>query len=298
MRRHSFISWLRNELASASCALLTLYLQRDRLLYVEGPQLEREYMRAVGEQEETVIRAEIESALLRKKQNMLQTAINRREAIDEAAIDAQLELERQAMLKEAAGSAAPGEYAQLTSEQAALLQKLYGEIVRGFHPQAHPQSTEVQRQLFMNAQEAYRRNDLEALRLIHELLQSTLGEALPIELREGEAVQSAAVEASIEDETVDYALAGQIFAAFVPTDAELALREECARYRQSAAQVMQDMARTRAEFPYTAAEMLSSPEKTQAYRDELAHRMFEARAECARREEEIREMLQREAAHG
>ncbi len=115
MSKHSFKLWLHSEVTSARCALLTLYEQRDKLKYIEVPRLEKEYMDKVGTYEETVIKEEIECELLQKKQQMIQAAINRHEPIDEAAIDAELEMHRQKMVKEAAGTAALQDYAELTS---------------------------------------------------------------------------------------------------------------------------------------------------------------------------------------
>lgn len=55
MENHTFTNWLQFEVNSARCALLKLIEEEDRLQYVEGPQLERAYMEAVGNYEETVV---------------------------------------------------------------------------------------------------------------------------------------------------------------------------------------------------------------------------------------------------
>lgn len=112
----TFTSWLRSEVFSAKCALLTLYEQMERLQYIDGPRLEQEYMDKVGNFEQKVIEAEIEYELLQEKQKMIQTALNRREVIDEVAIDAEIEKLRQKMIKEAVGEAVPQEFALLTEE--------------------------------------------------------------------------------------------------------------------------------------------------------------------------------------
>ena len=45
MSGHTFTGWLYHEVTAARCALLALYEQKDRLLYVEGPQIENSICR-------------------------------------------------------------------------------------------------------------------------------------------------------------------------------------------------------------------------------------------------------------
>ncbi|MGN0371779.1 MAG: hypothetical protein ACI4F3_03105 [Enterocloster sp.] len=298
MSEHTFTLWLQSEVTSARCALLTLYEQRDKLQYIEGPRLEKEYMDKVGSYEETVIKEEIECELLQKKQQMIQTAINRREPIDEAAIDAVLETHRQQMLQEAAGPAAPQEYAELSGEQSDELQKLYRDIVKNFHPQMHPELTEAHRLLFQKAQEAYRRRDLAALKLIHEMLYSTKEDGLALKLS-FELLTGSKTEEDAEEETdpgidyaTDYTLAAMIYSGFKPTNEEAAIQEEWTRYRQMTDCVMREMDDMRLRFPYTASDMLSDPAKIEAYKEELAHRLRTAAAERERRTKKICAMIE------
>ena len=302
MSKHTFTLWLHSEVASTRYALLTLYEQRDKLQYIEGPRLEKEYMDKVGAYEETVIKEEIECELLQKKQQMIQTAINRREPIDEAANDAELENQRQQMIQEAAGPAAPQEYAELSGEQSDELQELYRDIVKNFHPQMHPELTEAHRQLFRKAQEAYRRRDLAALKLIHEMLYSTQEDGLALESLLESLICSKAEESTEEiapnrDYATDYSLAAMIYCGFKPTNEEAAIQEEWTRYRQMTDSVMKEMDDMRLQFPYTASDMLSDPAKIEAYKEELAHRLRTATTERERRTKEIRAMIESVAVH-
>lgn len=302
MSKHTFTIWLHREVASARCALLTLYEQRDKLQYIEGPRLEKEYMDKVGSYEENVIKEEIECELLQKKQQMIQAAINRREPIDEAAIDAELEKHRQQLFQEAAGSP-PQEYAELSGEQSDELQELYRDIVKNFHPQMHPELTEAHHRLFQKAQEAYRRRDLEALKLVHEMLYSAQEDEAVLELTlelliGGKADETEEEPDADRDHTTDYSLAAMIYSGFKPTNEEAAIQEELARYRQMTDSVMKETDDMRLRFPYTASEMLSDPAKIEAYKEELEHRLRSAAAERERRTKEIRAMIESEAAHG
>lgn len=299
MGGRTFRQWLCGETAAARCALLALYEQRDRLLYIEGPRLEKSYMDQFGADEEPVIREEMECELLREKQRLVQAALNRREPIDEAAIDAQLEQRRQQLLREATGTAAPQEYAELSGEQSEELQALYHDIIRDFHPRMHPGQTEAHRQLFQKAQEAYRRRDLAALQLIHAMLCSTQedGQALERLLELLSDLTQREEEPAPAGSAADYSLAAVIYEAFRPTSEELTLREEQKRCRQLTDSVMKEVDELRQQFPYTAADMLSDPAKTAAYRQELVLRLHAALDERQRRTEEIRAMIEGVTGH-
>lgn len=302
MNSCSFKSWLNNEVTFARCALLTLYEQKDKLQYIDGPRLEKEYIEAVGTFEETVIREEIECELLRIKKQMVQIVINRHEPIDEAAIDAEISLKRQEKLNDAVGLSAPTEYASLSAQQTDELQELYNDIIKNFHPQMHPELTQAHRRLFQKAQEAYRRRDLDALKLAHEMLFSTVGGEIAIELLID--VLLAPNAESDENETrdfgfvTDYALASQIYNAFKPTVEETAIQEECVRYRQITDSVMSEIEQMRLRFPYIAADMLSDPQKIQEYKDKLSYRLLAATNERAELTQEIRGMIEGVAARG
>ena len=95
MRKQTFYDWLAREVTSSRMALVRLYENRDRLLYVEAPQLRKKYMDVIGVYEEPVLQAELEVSLLRRKVELIQIAINRREPVDLIAIDTQLEKEKQ-----------------------------------------------------------------------------------------------------------------------------------------------------------------------------------------------------------
>lgn len=295
MRDHNFTCWLQEEAAAASCALLTIYEERDRLQYIEAPQLEREYMDKVGSFEETVIREEIECEVLQKKQKMIQAAINRREPIDEAAIDAELAGYRQELMEEAAGPAAPDDYPQLSLENQNLLQDMYREIVDRFHPEMHPELTEVHRQLFLKAQEAYRRRDLDALRLIREMLFSTqegdMSLKIMLEMLPG-VVQAGVSTEEEQEHTTDYSLAAEIYSSFKAFEKDASIQEEGIRYRRRAEDVMAEIEMIRSGFPFNAAEMLADPEKLEAYKEKLNQRLHAATAEREQRTRTIRAMIE------
>lgn len=306
MNEHTFANWLHSEVVSARCALLTLYEQMEKLQYIDGPLLEQTYMDKVGTFEQEVIKAEIECELLQKKQQMIQAALNRRELVDEAAIDAEIDKLRQEMFNEASGTASPQECAILTDEQSEELQRLYRSIVRNFHPQMHPELTDAHKELFKKAQEAYRHKDLDALRLIHEMLMSTIDDGISLELlldllaaAKDEKHEAPKEEAEKPHASTDYKLAALIYDSFRPTAEEAAIREDWIRYRQSIESTMREMEALRQQFPYNAAEMLSNPNKVEDYKNDLEQRLCHANTECERRRQTIiNMMMEGVAAHG
>ena len=292
MANHSFLAWLNNEVVTAKCALLLLYEKHDKLKYIDGPALDRLYMEQVGNFEQTVINEEIEVELLRTKQEMIQAAINRREPIDEEAIDAQLNDKRIEMMKQAQGEEIEG-CAMLGGSATQELQKLYSDIVKNFHPQTHPDITEFEQELFAKAQEAYRHQDLSAMQLIHEMLFSTY-----IDIGGLEFATEILKSDEVENVLTDYKLVSVIYNSFVPTSEEASLQEEATRFRQEAKKVMEDIEEIEKTFPFTARGMLSDPEKIAEYKAELEHRLREAIQERERYTEIIREMIESVATNG
>ena len=301
MGKTTFVTWLNHEVASSSCALLKLYEEFDTLKYIEGPRLEKEYMDKIGTFEETVIKEEIECELLKKKQEMIQAAINRREPVDEAAIDEEISKLREEMIKEAGGDEPPKEFADLSEEQATELQEIYSEIVKNYHPETHPNLTDAHKELFKKAQEAYRRKDVSALKLIYDMLTSADGEGIDIELL------MSMLNVSVSDEednsaderfTTDFTLVAELYNSFIPTSKEAAIQEEWLRYKQNIDKVMNEMTALKTQFPYTAAETLSNPDKLAEYKAGLEHRLFEATKERARLTSEIERMKEGVAQNG
>ncbi|MBQ4102665.1 MAG: hypothetical protein IJC85_07280, partial [Oscillospiraceae bacterium] len=80
---------------------------------------------------------------------------------------------------------------------------------------------------------------------------------------------------------------------FCPTNKELSTYQEWKGYWEEAQRLMEEMNQALQQFPYSAAEMISDPEKTAAYREELEVRLRMARDKSAHRKREIRAMIER-----
>ncbi len=292
MTDHRFAYWLKREIYSVKLALLTLFERQDALDKIRRPQLEREYMEKIGNYEQSVIMEEIECDLLLKKKQMVQSAINRREPIDEDAIDAELGLLREQMIEEACETGdgfKPYGDDDIPPEKFDELQDLYRRITESFHPQLHPELTEIQRELFKKATDAYRRHDLDALRLIHDMLFGGEGSALEITLEIGVSDGSDGEEDPYA--TTDYTLAAIVYEQFEQTGEEAVIGEDLEQLRQKFKATEASIQQMKLEFPFTAEEMLSDPAQVEEYKAELEIRMKNAKNTRVRREEEIRNMI-------
>lgn len=298
MKTHTFTDWLYSEVMSSRNALLTLYEQLDKMRFVEAPQLERQYMEQVGSMEESIIQQEIECELLEEKKKMVQAAINRREPVDEAAIDAAIDKLRQEKLKEAVGAVPPDVPCHnLTGEQSDAMQELYRKIVKEYHPQMHPEITENQKRLFEKAQDAYRRRDMTALQLIYDMLSSTEGEPLNLTMTFELTIGDGDSETEKRTFSTDYSLSKKLYNCFVPTAEEAAIQEEWQRCQEKQELAMKQVEDLKQEFPFNASEMLADPAQLETYKKQLDHRKFEAEQSIQKLQNEIQSMMEIGRAH-
>lgn len=278
MENSCFAGWLAQEVESAQNALLTRIEQLDTLRYVEAPKLRNEYMVKIGTTEDEVLNAELDAKMLQRKLELIQIKRNRREPIDMAEINQQIEAERQALLVQAETDDAAGQrLPQLTEEQQAELQELYHKIVEGFHPQVHPNLTDTEKALYEKAADAYRNRNLAALKLIDEILfKDGIAFALKTTLSvvEEDEQQQAAVLA--EALSADYTLAKQLYPYFVPQQQDAVLRSAAERYTAQRTALEAEIEQLQRVFPFTARETLASEEKTKAYLEQLTLRKLRA----------------------
>ena len=278
MGNSCFAGWLAQEVESAQNALLTRIEQLDTLRYVEAPKLRNEYMVKIGTTEDEVLNAELDAKMLQRKLELIQIKRNRRELIDMAEIDQQIEAERKELLAQAETADAAGQrLPQLTEEQQAELQELYHKIVEGFHPQVHPNLTDTEKALYEKAVDAYRNRNLTALKLIDEILfKDGIAFALKTTLSvvEEDEQQQAAVLA--EALSADYTLAKQLYPYFVPQQQDAVLRSAAERYTAQRTALEAEIEQLQQVFPFTAQPTLADPEKTKAYLEQLTLRKLRA----------------------
>ena len=297
MRNQTFYDWLTREVATSRMALIGLYEIRDRILYVEAPPLRKKYMDLIGNTEEAVLQAELEVSLLRRKVEMIQVAINRREPVDLAAIDAKLEEERQQQVSALENADLTlNELPQLTEQEEHTIQRQYREITSAFHPSMNPNLTEAQKELYQKAMEAYKLQDVEAMKIIYDALFSPMdmgefsittsrGPSTPEKRREDYRV--IATEFS-----TDYLLAKKLYDCFVPLEEDLVVMDTLQGYDAQRKQVEEEIAQIRAGFPFNAVATMNDPAKTEEYLAELRIRARNCETEKAALEKQIATMTE------
>lgn len=292
MLGQTYSKWLEKEVMAIKYALLVVLEKRDKLLYVEEPALREEYMQKIGVYEEQVLKAELEVNLTEKKKQLIQTAINRREPVDLEAIEKQLEEERKEQLGQLNQSYKRDSLqSSLSQEEKNELHNLYKEIIKDFHPEVHKELTEFQKQLYERALAAYHKQQLEELRLVHEMLYAkdasklTLETPITTEVKEGETLEI------VEQLMEDYSLAAEVFECFEQLEEDGVLLSVKQQYEAREQEIWVEIENIQSRFPFIAKETLQNDEMTKAYLKTLESRMNSCSESLMELNEQITKML-------
>lgn len=292
MRNQTFYDWLTREVATSRMALVGLYEKKDKLLYVEAPPLRQRYMETIGIYEESVLAAELEVSMLRRKVEMIQIAINRREPVDMERIDAAIEAEKAQVVSDVeAGDRTLHELPQLSEQEEHTLQRQHREITAAFHPAMNPDITEAQKELYEKAQEAYRLQDVEAMKLIYDMLFAPV-DVSTVSLSTDKTPYNAAERREEYREiasalSTDYKLAKQLYPFFMPLEEDSVIRSSLDTYDVQRRTVEEQIASIRAGFPFNAVATLNDKAKTEEYLAELRVRAKRCEIEKAELEQQI-----------
>jgi hypothetical protein len=295
MLEQTYLKWLGKEVVAAKYALLVALEKRDNLLYIEEPDLKEEYMQKIGMYEEQVLKLELEVSLQEKKKLMIQAAINRREPVDLEAIEKQLDEERASQLNRLNETYKAGtrQNETLTVEEKEELQSLYKEIVREFHPQVRSNMTETEKYLYKKALDAYKRQNLEEMRLIHDMLFSSEAEGLPIEVSEivSEDAEADALKEIAKEIMEDYSLAAELYSCFEVLEEDAVLHSAKTKYENMQEAVVVEIEGIMNRFPFIAKDTMRDEEKLKAYLDSLSCRMNSAKESLNELQAEIETMI-------
>lgn len=297
MRVQTFYNWLQREALSSRMALVKLYESKDHLLYVEAPPIRKRYMKIFGDVEESVLSQELEVSLLEKKLEMIQTAVNRREKIDLAAIEAKLEEEKAARVSEVENADQTlNELPVLSEQDQHTLQRQYREITANFHPAMHPELTDVHKELYQKAVEAFKMQDVEAMKLVYESLFSTAeGMEFTIETSTAESTSEerrAAYREYVKELSTDYLLARQLYQYFTPLEEDQVVLDTLRKYEEKRKEVEEEIRQIREGFPFNAVSTMNDKTKTQEYLAELRARANRCAEEKQKLEERINKLLE------
>lgn len=296
MREQTFYAWLEKELYAVRRVLVELFEKKDRLLYVEAPEIRRNYMNTIGVVEKDVLENEMEVSFLRRKVELIQTAINRREAIDLVKIEEQIEVERQQKISELeTKDLTLKEIPELSKEESDLLQKDYRDITKAFHPSLNPDISDTERELYEKAVEAYKMQDVEEMKLIHDMLfkatDDMIQDLLKVNAGTAQDEDKRKNYGQIASElSTDYSLAKTLFDSFAPIEDDKVVLKSLDDYREMRKNLENEIEKIKSGFPFNAQETLNSPEKTEEYLAELRLRSKHGEAEKAELEAKIEEM--------
>jgi len=252
---------LKKEVEKIHTELSMLFLERDELLYHECKNIEMAYMLAVGALEYKAFELECTIRRQKRKIELIQAKKNRQEkiiisqidkAIDEEFSEYQARLNEQIGKMNAALERSHGTL--LTDEETHEIKKLYRTIVKAIHPDLNPNITNAQKQLFLNAVEAYERCDLNALRIICTMV----------------------AEPVIPDEK---------------SDGMATLLKEKERMTKILQTIKESISKTKSEFPYTMKEFVNNPEEIETRKAELQEQIDQLNELLAAYKDKITEML-------
>ena len=186
----------------------------------------------------------------------------------------------------------------LSKDQYDELHSLYRTIVQLYHPKMHPDISEAHKILFERANDAYRRRDLDALKLIYDMMISADSEQIEIEellaLLKATLVTSAETEEAAPDRSVtDYTLAKKLYSCFSQTAEEAALVQELEKCESESQDVTREIEEMYMRFPLSAREMLADPAQIEQYKKELEYRLREAKKRTQQLTGEIQTMIER-----
>lgn len=281
----SFSQHLFRKLTGTQDELLRLYEQLETMRSIDGPRLQQTYEEVIGPFEEATLLDELERLLLERKLELIQRMINRREPIDLAAIDAELQTTRQELLEELAQQRPETTAPVISKEDEQALKEAFRFITARFLPALHPELTERQKALYEKALTAYRRQDLPALLLVQEMLmQEEPGGTFPVTLD----IEVSDASGELPE---DHTLAKELLPYFIPTKEEAKLQSELKQTDSQINAAQQEIDDLWQQFPFRAKTMLDDPLRTSAYQGELQRRQAAAQEQCRALQQQIDELL-------
>lgn len=171
------VAKLKRKIQKLKNSLEDLVLERDELRFVICKNIKTSYMLEIGNLEYRVYEAYCEYLRLRRKKELIQAKKNRQETIKMEEIENLLDEEFRSYKKkleekinEINQALERSKLEKLSPNEVVEIKKLYRSIVKSLHPDLNPTNSKAEKQLFVNATEAYKKGDLKTLRIISQML--------------------------------------------------------------------------------------------------------------------------------
>ncbi|MDO5295510.1 MAG: hypothetical protein Q4F00_02550 [bacterium] len=174
---------LKRKVEKLRAEVSMLVLERDQLRYVVCRNLERAYMLAVGALEHQAFEAKCAVLRLKRKLEMIQAKRNREETVVLAQINKALDVEfaeyqqkLNEQIEKINQAIEDSKCRQLSDDETKELKKMYSAIVKAMHPDLHPNQSEAEQKLFINAIKAYKNGDIKTIRIIYTMREKYIPE--------------------------------------------------------------------------------------------------------------------------
>lgn len=255
---------LQDEIRVLRAELMDLMDEKAELVYHVVPDLEALYRVTFGSLEYEIYRYDCEVRRLRRKSDLIRARLNRQEKVDERAIDATLKQEfaqyeerlneqMDLFMKALERRRMP----RLSDAQSVQLKRLYRTVLKALHPDLHPESTERQKRLLLEATSAYEDGDLSAL------------ESIALLVQEPDAESDANSAGGLQQK-----------------------RAERDRLAKCVTKIRKEIRQIHSEFPYNEREKLSDPSAAQAWRSDLEALLRQLKDQAAAWEKTVQDLLQ------
>lgn len=160
--------------------------ERDELIYTTCENIKMKYMVEIGYLEYKLYNLSITYQRLKRKKELIQARLYKKERISLIDIEELLEKEFEEYkrklrerLKEVDDALARSEGKFLSEDDSKALKDMYRTIVKKLHPDLNPHASKEEIDLFMKAVNAYKLGDIENMKLIFEVTGEAGEEDMP-----------------------------------------------------------------------------------------------------------------------
>lgn len=167
---------LKGDIKALREELVRLVEERDNLIYTTCPNIKMKYMIEVGYLEYKLYELSLKYQRLKRKKELIQAKLYRKDRISLADIEELLEKEFEEYkrklrerLKEVDDALKRSEGKFLSDEETKTLKEMYRAVVKKLHPDLNPHASKEEMDLFMKAVNAYKLGDIETMKLIFEV---------------------------------------------------------------------------------------------------------------------------------
>lgn len=298
---HTFTAVVEDLYLNAEKHFLLVMSEKERMIYYVGPAIKQVYAEKIGSLEKLTLEAEAEAGAAKKLTQKIQAAVNRHEPFDVNELRKALDEEKQAAITSLDNSLPeiPSELS-LSQEEADDCSIIYKTLLPALHPDLNPDADVKKKELYKRLVSAYREHKVYLLRLIEKEYDEYAETHVPS--LDFDVHVNAEINFTGADETggfvlnlpkhpeTDYTLARELLSCFCLPDKSYALVDRCRSLTDAALSAAGEIEKMKTMFPFNAAEILQSGEKTAEYISELNFRKRKAEDEvryCNKRIENL-----------